>query len=154
MEGDRFAQTIANGILEAKAGIPVVAHVTPHNNTCETPADARSGYNLALGYTPARPPSGFDAFQLAAFYIAQGPNWVWGASGGWTDSGWDPSTGQNCWRKEYDLRCGKPLADATRTGPYTFTRNFTNCDVYVDTNCVNCTGATNPRLYGEIRLKG
>ncbi len=144
VEGDRFAQTIANGILEAQAGIPVVAHVTPHNNTCESHVDTRSAYT----------PSGFDAFQLAAFYIAQGPNWIWGASGGWTDSGWDPETGQNCWRKEYDLRCGKPLADATRTGPYTFIRNFTNCDIYVDTNCVNCSGAMNPGLYGEIRLKG
>jgi hypothetical protein len=144
VEGDRFAQTIANGILEAQAGIPVVAHVTPHNNTCESHADPNSGYT----------PSGFDAFQLAAFYIAQGPTWVWGASGGWTDSGSDPTTGQNCWRKEYDLRCGKPLADATRTGPYTFIRNFTNCDVYVNTNCANCTGAMNPRLYGEVRLKG
>ena len=34
-EGDRFAQTISNGILEAKAGIPVVAHATPHNNSCQ-----------------------------------------------------------------------------------------------------------------------
>ena len=135
-EGDRFAQVIANGILEAEAGIPVVAHVTPHNNSCE------DGSGSAGGWTP----SGFDAFQMAAFYIAQGPGWVWGASGGWTD-------GAFCWRKEYDLRCGRPLATASRTGTYTFVRNFTGCDVFVDTNCDGCAGAFQ-NLYGEIRLKG
>ena len=72
--------------------------------------------------------------------------WVWGASGGWTD-------GAFCWRKEYDLRCGHPLAVASRTGKYTFVRNFTGCDVFVDTNCAGCAGAFQ-NLYGEIRLKG
>ena len=135
-EGDRFAQTIANGILEAAAGIPVVAHVTPHNNSCQ---------NATNDPDPRRyTPSGFDAFQMAAFYIAQGPGWVWGASSGWTD-------GAYCWRKEYDLRCGKPLADARRTGPYTFVRNFTGCDVFVDTDCSSCAGASQG-LYGEIKL--
>ena len=51
-QGDRFAQTIANGILEAKAGIPVVAHVTPHNNSCSNATDLEP----PGGYTP----SGFD----------------------------------------------------------------------------------------------
>ena len=71
----------------------------------------------------------------------------WGASAGWTD-------GSYCWRREYDLRCGRPLADAQRTGPYTFVRNFTACDVYVNTNCDGCEGAESTKgLYGEIRLK-
>ena len=135
-EGDRFAQIIANGVLEAEAGIPVVCHATPHNNSCR---------NLTEAPDPDWVPSGFDAFQMAAFYIAQGPGWVWSASAGWTD-------GAYCWRREYDLRCGQPLGRAQRTGPYTFTRNFTRCDVFVDTNCDSCTG-TQQGLYGEIRLK-
>jgi hypothetical protein len=137
-EGDRFAQTIANGILEAKAGIPVVAHSTPHNNSCQNATNDPEPSNWT--------PSGFDAFQLAAFYIAQGPTWVWGVSAGWTD-------GAYCWRKEYDLHCGHPLADATRTGPYTFVRNFSNCDVFVNTDCHECSGNFQG-LYGEVRRKG
>lgn len=139
-EGDRFAQIIANGILESKLGIPVVAHVTPHNNTCETEALGADDRNPA-----ALVPTGFDGFQMAAFYICQGPGWVWGASSGWTDSSY-------CWRKEYDLRCGHPLGDAVRTGTYTFVRNFTDCDIYVDTDCDGCAGAVQG-LYGEIRLR-
>jgi hypothetical protein len=65
---------------------------------------------------------------------------------------WSESNLRYCWRKEYDLRCGHPLADATRTGPYTFVRNFTNCDVFVDTDCETCSGNFKG-LYGEIRLK-
>lgn len=136
-EGDRFAQIIANGILEAKAGIPVVAHVTPHNNSCENSTNQGSNDQIWI-------PTGFDAFQMAAFYIAQGPNWVWSASAGWTD-------GAYCWRREYDLQCGHPLAEAKRTGPWSWTRNFTGCDVYVNTNCVECNASHD--LYGEIRLK-
>lgn len=163
-EGDRFAQIIANGILEAKAGIPVVAHVTPHNNSCEE--GSTSNYNTLNNTVAANSgnvdnadssnvnswvPTGMDGFQMAAFYIAQGPGWVWSASGGWTD-------GSYCWRKEYNLQCGHPFGDATRTGPYTWTRNFTNCDVYVNTNCNTKSGcaeasaAASQGLYGEIRL--
>lgn len=81
-------------------------------------------------------PTGLNLFHLAAFYVAMGPAWVYGVSGGWTDS-------QYCWRKEYNLRCGEPLGWANRTGPYTFTRNFTRCDVAVNTT----------DLTGEIILK-
>ena len=141
-EIDRLAQIIANGILEAKAGIAVVAHVTPHNNTCETAATAATGGGGGGDWAP----TGFDGFQMAAFYVAQGPNWVWSASAGWTD-------GAYCWRKEYDLRCGRPLGDADRTGPWSWTRNFTGCDVFVNTNCgAGCNASQG--LYGEIRLKG
>ena len=37
-----LSQTIANGILEAKAGIPVVAHATPHNNSCQNKTNGKS----------------------------------------------------------------------------------------------------------------
>jgi hypothetical protein len=117
--------------------------VTPHNNTCESATDVGVDGNWA--------PTGFDGFQMAAFYVAQGPNWVWGASGGWTD-------GSYCWRKEYNLQCGHPLDDANRTGPYTWTRNFTGCDVYLNTDCTGECFAAHPNasqggLYGEIILK-
>jgi len=132
-EPDRFAQIIANGVIEAQRGIPVVAHTGNYGlSPCE--GDKKK---FALSGT-------HDLFDLAAFYIAMSPTWVFGVSTGWIDSAY-------CWRQAYDIKCGEPLNNATRTGAYTFTRNFTGCDVFVDTNSSR-PNATQ-RLYGEIRLK-
>ena len=37
-----------------------------------------------------------------------------------------------CWHSEFDVAYGTPLAPATRTGPHTWTRNFTRANVAVD----------------------
>lgn len=60
---DRFAQVLANGILEAKAGIPVVAHTTPRNDPCvNVSSEVRTS-------SPLTPPSPRDCVscQLKAF---------------------------------------------------------------------------------------
>jgi hypothetical protein len=128
-EADRFAQVLTNGILEGQAGIAVVAHTTQGLTNCSNTSAAESDEAPFV-------PSGTAAFHLASFLIAQGPNWVYGVSSAWTDNAF-------CWHRSYDVQCGHPLGVANRIGPYTFTRNFTGCDVSVET----------VGLIGEIRLK-
>jgi hypothetical protein len=66
------------------------------------------------------------SYALAAFLVVQAPHTYFGYSTGWYDADW-------CWRREYDGAYGAPLGPAMRTGPHTWTRNFTGCDVALDT---------------------
>ena len=46
-------------------------------------------------------------------------------SKGWYDEGF-------CWHPEFDVVWGEPVGPAKRTGPHSWTRNYTRCNVAVD----------------------
>ena len=66
------------------------------------------------------------AYALAAFLIVQSPYSYFGYSSGWYDADWHWHAG------EYEAAYGSPLAPAVRQGTYSWTRNFTRCDVAID----------------------
>ncbi len=67
-------------------------------------------------------------YSMAAFLIVQQPYGYFGVSSTdfWYDDSW-------CWHPEYDLQYGSPLGDGVRTSPHSWYRNFTGCDVEIDT---------------------
>ena len=126
------AATIANAILEGNAGVGLVARAS---------ADAAA-------QCPGSTPSCVDyhetdlGYALAAFLVARTSPWSYfGVSSGWYSPCW-------CWKAEYDAaaRCGEPSAPATRTGPYTWSREYANCTVLVNTSA--STGTLLPKGAG------
>lgn len=113
---DLRAAMIASAILEGQAGIPAIMH-SPVGD-CPDP-----GRNISR---PGRLGGSMET-ALAAFLIAQTPQSVFSASTNWYDANF-------CWHPEFDVQFGAPLAPATRTGPHSWTRNFTRCNVEVDTS--------------------
>jgi hypothetical protein len=110
---DLHAAMIANAILETAAGVPVVLHT---GGAC--PAENR---------TIARPgPLGGPVeFAVATYLVVADAGTTLSLSDDWYDQNF-------CWRPELDVDFGAPLAPATRTGPHSWTRNFTRANVAVD----------------------
>ena len=103
------ALMIQNAILEGAAGVGLVARA---------PADAAAQCAEACpqGSVSKTP---LD-FALAAFLVARTSPWSYfGVSAGWYSQCW-------CWHAEFDAvaACGAPTAHATRTSPYTWTREY------------------------------
>jgi len=122
---DLYAAMISNAILEGTAGIPVLTHY--NGGSCPDPGrhiprPGRLGGNLEFG--------------IATFLIVQTEWSVFSASTDWYDANF-------CWHPEYDVQYGRPLNAATRTGPYTWHRNFTMANVEIDVS----------RNYGAVELK-
>jgi hypothetical protein len=119
---DLDAGMIFNAILETAAGVPFLAR-SPVGGDCSAnntiDSILRKEGDSIVVVSPF-------AYQLASFLVAMGPSSVFATSSGWYDADW-------CWHAEYDIFYGAPVAAAVRTGTYTFTRSFTNCDVSVDT---------------------
>jgi len=111
---DNAAVFVANAILEGAAGVPLVLHF----DVTSCPAAAR---NISR---PGRLGGNIEA-QIALFLVVQTRQTVFSISGNWYDADF-------CWRSEFDVAYGAPLGPATRTGPYTWTRNFTRANVAVD----------------------
>jgi hypothetical protein len=111
---DEAALLVANAILEGAAGVPLVLHF----DVTACPADAR---NITR---PGRL-GGDIELQLATFLVVQTPQTVFSISGNWYDADY-------CWRSEFDVRYGRPLAAAVRTGSHTWARNFTRSQVTLD----------------------
>jgi len=121
---DLYAAMISNAILEGTAGIPVLTHY--NGGSCPDPGrhiprPGRLGGNLEFG--------------IATFLIVQTEWSVFSASTDWYDANF-------CWHPEYDVQYGRPLNAATRTGPYTWHRNFTMANVEIDVS----------RNYGAVLL--
>lgn len=112
---DLHAAMISNAILEGARGIPQLIHVPAGN--CPDP-----------GHSIPRPGrlGGPLEYYIATFLIIQTEQSVFGASTNWYDNNF-------CWHSEYDVQYGKPLHDAVRVSPYAWYRNFTACNVFVDT---------------------
>lgn len=111
---DQAAAFVSNAIIEGQNNIPVVLHFdvtscpsSPRNIT----RPGRLGGDIEL--------------QMALFLTVQTNQTVFSISGNW----YDPDF---CWHSEFDTLFGSPLADATRTGPHSWIRNFTLCNVAVD----------------------
>ena len=111
---DQAAAFVANAIIEGQHNIPIVLHFdvtvcpsTPRNIT----RPGRLGGTLEL--------------QLALFLIVQTNSSVFSISGNWYDNDF-------CDHSEFYTTYGYPLGEATRTGGYTWTRNFTACNVAID----------------------
>ncbi len=111
---DEYAAMIQNAILEGEAGVPNVLHA----NGRPCPAPSR---------TIVRPgPLGGELeFAVASYLIVAEPGTTLSVSNGWYDEDF-------CWHPEFDVLYGVPLGPARRTGPHSWTRNYTLCDVAVD----------------------
>ena len=112
--GVRPEAVLANAVLEAQAGVPVIAHFYTASCPAAPRVIARPG---RLG--------GALEFQLAAFLVLQAANSVFSVSGGWYDADF-------CWHAEFDVAYGAPLGPAVRTGQATWARNLTRATVAVD----------------------
>ena len=116
---DLRAAMIASALLEGQqVGVPMLMHSPV--GTCPDP---NPGRNITR---PGRLGGSLER-SLAAFLVVQTPQSVFSASGNWYDADF-------CWHPEYDVEYGAPLGPATRTGPHSWTRNFTRCNVEVDTS--------------------
>jgi hypothetical protein len=111
---DQAAAFVSNAIIEGQNNIPVVLHY----DVTVCPSSPR---NITR---PGRLGGDMEV-QLALFLIVQTNQTVFSISGNW----YDPDF---CWHSEFDVLFGTPLGDATRTGPHSWTRNFTLCNVAVD----------------------
>ena len=99
-------------------------HVNLHNSNSSSSSSSKTNKennNKQFGVGPVD----FN-YALAAFLIVQSPYSYFGYSSDWYDDNW-------CWHSQYDISYGKPLAEARRTGSHSWTRNFTLCDVDIDT---------------------
>jgi hypothetical protein len=114
---DLRASMIASAALEGQqAGVPMLMHASVTGACPATRNITRPG---RLG--------GKLEAALAAFLVVQTPQSVFSVSQDWYDADF-------CWHPEYDVEYGTPLGPATRTGPHSWTRNFTRCNVEVDTS--------------------
>lgn len=111
---DQAAAFVANAILEGAAGVPLVLHF----DVTGCPDAPR---NISR---PGRLGGAIEA-QIALFLIVQTPQNVFSLSGNWYDADF-------CWHSDFDVAFGQPLAAAVRTGPHSWTRNFTRSNVAVD----------------------
>ena len=113
------AATIANVMLEGATGVGFVARAGADAAAqCATTCPEGSVGKVSLSYA------------LAAFLIARtSPKSFFGVSAGWYSQCW-------CWHAEFDAvaACGAPTAHATRTSPYTWTREYEHCHVAVNTS--------------------
>ena len=114
------AASIENSIIEGSAGVGLVARAD-----ADAAAQCPSSSSSCVGYFKT------DLnYALAAFLIARtSPYSFFGVSSGWYSQCW-------CWHQEYDAAaaCGEPSAPPQRTGPYTWTRNYAHCKVFVNTS--------------------
>jgi hypothetical protein len=142
--GGRDAQAlqIDTALRLAAQGVPTVARAMA-NATCggredageeggrgvgtfAAPADVLRGAATRPGVRQETATPVELAYAMAAFLIVQSPYSFFGYSSGWYDEDW-------CWHgKEYEADYGRPLAPATRHSTYSWTRNFTGCDVEID----------------------
>ena len=134
---DEFSAMIANAILEGQAKIANVLHI---GGAC--PAKPR---------TIARPgPLGGELeFAVASYLVVATAGTTLSVSNGArtaptpcyyrvcadlsvpvTFEGWYDE--DFCWHSEFDVVYGVPLAAAKRTGPHSWTRNYTKCNVAVN----------------------
>jgi hypothetical protein len=111
---DGAAALVENAILEGIAGLPLVLHF----DVTSCPSTPR---NITR---PGRMGGGVEV-ELALFLVVQTEQTVFSISGNWYDADF-------CWRSEFDIEFGHPLAPANRMGPYAWTRNFTKSWVAVD----------------------
>jgi hypothetical protein len=110
---DGQACGIQNALLESAAGVPTVLHF---KGTC--PAEQRP-------IARPGPLGGNVEYPVAAYLLVASPGSTLSISSGW----WDEDF---CWRPEFDVEYGIPLGEAKRTGPHSWTRNYTRCNVAVD----------------------
>eukprot|EP01116_Phalansterium_solitarium_P013693 TRINITY_DN31098_c0_g1_i1.p1 TRINITY_DN31098_c0_g1~~TRINITY_DN31098_c0_g1_i1.p1 ORF type:complete len:426 (+),score=102.24 TRINITY_DN31098_c0_g1_i1:301-1578(+) len=108
---DLYAAMIANAIIEGEHGIPIVTHFT--KGGC--PAPARN-------ITRPGPLGGPMQWQIAMFLTVRTETSVFSMSDNWYDENF-------CWRPEFDVDYGQPVAPAVRTGVYTWTRQYTRSNV-------------------------
>ena len=111
---DSYAANVANALLEAGRGIPVVLHVVAGGCPAPRRAIARPG-----------PLGGDIEFAVAAYLVVQGPGTVLSVSEGWYDSDF-------CWHPEFDVDFGTPVGPAVRSGPHAWARNYTRATVTID----------------------
>ena len=107
---DECAAMIQNAVLEGEAGVPNVLHI---GGACGAPA------------RPPPPRPGPLEFAVASYLVVASPGTTLSVSDGWYDENF-------CWHAEFDVVCGVPLGPARRTGPHTWTRNYTRCNAAVD----------------------
>jgi Hypothetical glycosyl hydrolase family 15 len=110
---DVHAANIANALLETAAGVPVVLHA---GGACPSP-----------NRTITRPGrlGGDVEFQVASYLVVADAGTTLSLSNDWYDQNF-------CWHAEFDVDFGAPLGLASRTGPYSWTRNFTRANVAID----------------------
>jgi hypothetical protein len=111
---DQAAAFVSNAILEGAAGVPLVLHF----DVTSCPSEPR---NITR---PGRLGGSIET-QIALFLVVQTERNVFSISGNWYDAFF-------CWRDEFDVAYGAPLAPAVRTGAYSWTRSFARCNVTVD----------------------
>jgi hypothetical protein len=133
---DEDAATIAQIMIEAEAGIGLVARApADSNSTCSSSVTSSSSQTSISGLPlagtfagPARQPS--TLYALASFLIASNSLYSYfGVSTGWLDSDW-------CWHPDaYALAasCGLSVTTAQRIDAHNYIRGFFACFVSVDT---------------------
>ena len=117
---DGKACGIQNALLESAAGVPTVLHF---RGSC--PASPRT-------IDRPGPLGGEIVYPVAAYLLVASPGSTLSISSGWYDEDF-------CWRPEFDVEYGVPLGEAKRTGPHSWTRNYTRCNVAVDVSQRNGT---------------
>jgi hypothetical protein len=110
---DENAAMVENAILEGAAGIPTALHIAG-----KCPAPART-------IVRPGPLGGPIEFAIASYLIVATPGTTLSISQGWHDKSF-------CWHSEFDVVYGTPLGPALRSGNYTFSRNYTRCNVEID----------------------
>ncbi len=130
---DEFAAMISNAILEGEAGVPNVLHVSA--GQCPSPPRTirRPG-----------PLGGPLEFSVASYLIVAEPGTTLSVSHGWYDEDF-------CWHPEFDLEYGVPLGPAKRTGPHSWIRNYTLCNVAVDVSQGGSHAPNDPAM-GSVEL--
>ena len=115
--------TIADAVIEGSSGVGLVARAASDASSA-CPGQVCAAVASESSFTP---PS--LSYALAAFLVARtSPYSYFGVSSGWYSACW-------CWHAEYDdaAACGAPTGAAVRVSLFIWTRNYTSCDVHVDT---------------------
>ena len=110
---DQSAAMVQNAILEGAAGVPNVLHI---GGSC--PGSPRT-------ITRPGPLGGALEFAVASYLVVVAAGTTLSVSNGWFDESF-------CWHPEFDVEYGTPLGPAKRTGPHSWTRNFTLANVAID----------------------
>jgi hypothetical protein len=111
---DLHAAMIANALLEAAAGIPLMIHGDAPACPAENRTIARPG-----------PLGGPILFQVASYLLVA-------ELGSTLNLARDYTSASNCWRPEFDVDFGQPLSAAVRLSAHAWTRNFTRANVFVN----------------------
>ena len=111
---DLAAAMVANALLETAAGVPVVLHA---GGACPAPPRQIT--------RPGRLGGDIEA-AVATYLLVAGPT---GATLSISDDWYDASF---CWRPDFDVDFGAPLAPAVRTGTHSWVRTFARANVTVD----------------------